>query len=72
MMGMREPAGQGRLWAINGKVPADVYQVPPLIEAKRGSTQLLVLINRTAFEHPIHLHGHAFRVLTRNCREEPR
>jgi FtsP/CotA-like multicopper oxidase with cupredoxin domain len=33
---------------------------------------LLVLENRTAFEHPIHLHGHSFRVLTRNGREAPR
>lgn len=70
-MDMRELAGRGRLWAINGQVPEDVYRDAPLIEAKRGSTQRIELVNQTAFEHPIHLHGHSFRVLSRNGREEP-
>ncbi len=70
-MGMRELAGKGRLWAINGKVPDDIYQEPPLLKAKRGSSQIVELVNRTAFEHPIHLHGHSFRVISRNGEDEP-
>ena len=68
---MRELAGRGRLWAINGMVPEDLYREAPLIQAKLGSTQLIELVNRTAFEHPIHLHGHSFRVLARNNEKEP-
>jgi FtsP/CotA-like multicopper oxidase with cupredoxin domain len=68
---MRELAGRGRLWAINGQVPEDLYREAPLFEVKRGSTVLIALENRTAFEHPIHLHGHTFRFLTRNGEKEP-
>ncbi len=71
MMGIRELAQAGKLWAINGQIPEDVYQDPPLLKAAKGSTQIVELVNRTAFEHPIHLHGHIFRVLSRNGQDEP-
>jgi FtsP/CotA-like multicopper oxidase with cupredoxin domain len=71
MMGMRELAGQGRLWAINGAVPDDVYTEPPLLSVAAGSSHIVELVNRTAFEHPMHLHGHTFRVISRNGRDEP-
>jgi FtsP/CotA-like multicopper oxidase with cupredoxin domain len=71
MMGMRELAGKGRLWAINGSVPDDVYTEPPLLNAATGSSQIIEMVNRTAFEHPIHLHGHTFRVISRNGQDEP-
>jgi FtsP/CotA-like multicopper oxidase with cupredoxin domain len=70
-IGMRELAGKGRLWAINGQVPDDIYREPPLLKAKRGSSQIIELVNRTAFEHPIHLHGHSFRVISRDGEDEP-
>lgn len=66
MMGMRELAAMGRLWAINGQVPDDLYQEPPLLKAGLGSSHVIELVNRTAFEHPIHLHGHGFRILSRD------
>ena len=34
----------------------------------RGQSYVLKLVNDTAWHHPIHLHGHAFRVLMRNGR----
>ncbi len=71
MMGMRELAGKGRLWAINGSVPDDVYKEPPLLNAATGSSHIIEMVNRTAFEHPIHLHGHTFRVISRNGQDEP-
>ena len=43
---------------------------PPTLE--RGRTHLLALRNDTAFPHPMHLHGFAFRVLARNGRPSPR
>jgi FtsP/CotA-like multicopper oxidase with cupredoxin domain len=71
MMGIRELAQKGRLWAINGQIPEDVYQEPPLLQAARGSSHVIELVNQTSFEHPIHLHGHVFRVLSRNGEDEP-
>ncbi len=66
MMDLRELAEKGRIWAIDGKVPDDVYNEPPLLSFGSGSSHVIELINRTAFEHPIHLHGHVFRLLERN------
>lgn len=62
---MRTLASQGLLWAINGEViPEPLKQ--PLLTLKRGQSCVLALKNDTAFVHPIHLHGHAFRVLSRD------
>lgn len=71
MMGIRELAEKGRLWAINGRIPEDLYRDPPLLTLATGSSHIIELVNRTAFEHPIHLHGHSFRVLSRNGADEP-
>ncbi|MGI9488388.1 MAG: multicopper oxidase family protein [Geminicoccaceae bacterium] len=71
MMDMRELVDKGRLWAINGRVPDEIYREPPLLRSKIGASQIIEMVNRTAFEHPIHLHGHVFRVLKRNGRNEP-
>jgi FtsP/CotA-like multicopper oxidase with cupredoxin domain len=53
-------------WAINKTSwPEDGHQrlPPPLFEVARGRTQLLELVNATPHMHPIHLHGHFFKVL---------
>lgn len=63
---MRDLVEAGRLWAINGTVPEDMYAAEPLLTASQGESRVLQMANLTAFPHPIHLHGHAFRVLTRN------
>jgi len=60
---MRDLAQAGKLWAINGTVPEDVLTAPPLLRLRAGTSHLIELVNRTAFDHPIHLHGHSFRVL---------
>jgi len=52
-------------WAING-VAGKGHDDAPLLELKLGSHYVLVLRNDTGWDHPIHLHGHSFRVLTRN------
>ncbi len=72
MMGADAPAmieqmRQGRMWFVNGRA-AQSHDNPPLIEAERGSTQLIAMENRTGWWHPIHLHGHAFRVISRDGR----
>ncbi len=63
---MRELAQLGRLWATNGRVPRDAHFDPPLLRLDLGRSYIFQLSNQTAFEHPIHLHGHVFRVISRN------
>jgi len=57
--------GSGAMWAING-VAAEGHSMKPILTLVRGNTYILAIDNRTAWYHPIHLHGHSFRVITRN------
>jgi FtsP/CotA-like multicopper oxidase with cupredoxin domain len=68
MMGMG-----GATWAINGMSMSGDGQtdMPPLVTLKRGQTCVLVLRNETAWWHPMHLHGHSFRVISRNGKPNP-
>jgi FtsP/CotA-like multicopper oxidase with cupredoxin domain len=34
---------------------------------KKGSSERLVFRNDTAWPHPIHLHGHVFKIVNRNA-----
>lgn len=54
-------------WAING-VAASHHVHEPMLTVRRGAHVLLAMHNDTAWHHPIHLHGHVFRVLSRNGR----
>ena len=63
MMGGR----RGMAWTVNGKaVDPNDHSHEPILELSRGSSHVLELVNDTAWHHPIHLHGHTFRVLTRD------
>ncbi len=55
----------GLVWAING-VAATGHVHEPLFTLERNRPCVLELVNDTAWHHPIHLHGHSFRVITRN------
>lgn len=61
MQGMRHDG----IWTING-VSATGHVRDPLLTLARGRSYVLALHNDTAWHHPIHLHGHSFRVLSRN------
>lgn len=63
----------GPLWAINGEsMTRDSPDgMPPLLTLKRGRTAVLTFRNETAWWHPMHLHGHSFKVLTRNGASVP-
>ena len=52
-------------WTVNG-VSATGHVHDPIITTPQGRTLVLDMINDTAWWHPIHLHGHSFRVLSRN------
>jgi FtsP/CotA-like multicopper oxidase with cupredoxin domain len=64
MMGM----GGGAVWAINGhSMTGDGNAgMPPLFRIKRGRSCVLDFRNETAWWHPMHLHGHSFKILTRD------
>jgi FtsP/CotA-like multicopper oxidase with cupredoxin domain len=66
--GMRGMMGGGAMWAINGvAVPDDdMAHMKPILTLARGKSYILAINNQTAWYHPIHLHGHSFRVITRN------
>ena len=68
--GARQPLGQlfrehQLAWAING-IAVKGHVSAPLITLKRGTSCVLVVENDTQWHHPLHLHGHLFRVITRN------
>jgi FtsP/CotA-like multicopper oxidase with cupredoxin domain len=54
---------RGLFWTVNGAaVPEHDNQHSPILALRRGQSYVLELVNETAWHHPIHLHGHAFRV----------
>jgi FtsP/CotA-like multicopper oxidase with cupredoxin domain len=55
----------GLAWAING-VAAKGHMMDPLLVLDRGRPYVFVIANDTAWHHPMHLHGHAFRVVKRD------
>jgi len=55
----RQPEG---LWSINGRSPRG-HAHEPLLRLKRGRSYILEVENDTAWHHPFHLHGVAFRTL---------
>jgi FtsP/CotA-like multicopper oxidase with cupredoxin domain len=68
MMGMRN----GMAWTVNGKAVADDrHGHEPIFTAAHGRSHIVELVNDTSWHHPIHLHGHVFRVLSRNGKPAP-
>jgi FtsP/CotA-like multicopper oxidase with cupredoxin domain len=68
-MGMDMPGMSHRaVWAINGQsMTGDGHAgMPPLLTVRRGCSVALTIVNETAWWHPMHLHGHSFRILKRN------
>jgi FtsP/CotA-like multicopper oxidase with cupredoxin domain len=45
--------------------------MPPLFRIARGRSCALDFRNETAWWHPMHLHGHSFRVLSRDGVQVP-
>ncbi|MNO97362.1 Multicopper oxidase mco [compost metagenome] len=61
------------LWQINGVAwqggEEHKHSAPPLAKLKEGQSYIFVLRNMTQYQHPIHLHGLAFKVLDSDRRE---
>jgi FtsP/CotA-like multicopper oxidase with cupredoxin domain len=67
-MGMGMMGGRHRMaWTVNGKaMPDNGHAHDPILELRLGRSYVLELVNDTQWHHPIHLHGHVFRVITRD------
>ncbi|HEX5092655.1 MAG TPA: multicopper oxidase family protein [Burkholderiales bacterium] len=71
MMGNMSAMRRGMAWAVNGTSGScgeGTSAFDPLFVLRKGRSYVLNLVNDTAWHHPIHLHGHSFRVITRNGR----
>jgi FtsP/CotA-like multicopper oxidase with cupredoxin domain len=65
MGGMMRGMQHSGIWAING-VAATGHVMEPFLRLQRDRSYVLAMRNDTAWHHPMHLHGHAFRVIARN------
>jgi len=72
MMGRmpRFASARGMAWTVNGK-PIKDHDAEPILALAQGRSVILELVNDTLWAHPIHLHGHVFRVLSRDGRSAP-
>ncbi|OGA12842.1 MAG: copper oxidase [Betaproteobacteria bacterium RIFCSPHIGHO2_12_FULL_69_13] len=61
MMGMM----RGMAWTVNGRQIGE-HDMDPILKLGLGRSYAFELVNDTQWHHPIHLHGHVFRVLTRD------
>jgi FtsP/CotA-like multicopper oxidase with cupredoxin domain len=60
-------AKQGLAWTMNYNAQHEhALMHEPLLHLKKGESVILHMINETDFVHPMHLHGHFFRVLAIN------
>ena len=61
---------RGVFWTVNGKPLGHDHQAhAPLLGLKLGQSYAVEFVNDTGWHHPIHLHGHVFRVLSKNGKE---
>ena len=69
MMGSMPMTGMmgGAAWTVNG-APIAEHDHHPILTLGLGRSYVMDLVNDTQWHHPIHLHGHAFRVISRNGR----
>jgi FtsP/CotA-like multicopper oxidase with cupredoxin domain len=62
---MMDMMQSGKIRFING-VATLGHVMEPMLTLARGRSYVLSLTNETMWWHPMHLHGHAFRVISRN------
>lgn len=65
---------QNLFWIINGRAWPDRDHArlpPPLAAFERGRSYVFVLRNDSEFAHPIHIHGHTFKLLRSSRQKGP-
>ena len=70
MGSMMDMMHSGKIWFING-VAAEGHVMDPMLTLEQDRSHVIAMTNATAWHHPIHLHGHSFRVLSRNGKSTP-
>lgn len=65
LQNMMQVMRDGKAWAVNGVIAAG-HTPAPMFTLARNRSYVLALHNDTAWHHPMHLHGHSFRVIRRN------
>ena len=66
-------AKQGLAWTMNYNAQHEhALMHEPLLTLSSGEHVLLHMVNETDFQHPMHLHGHFFRVVAVNGTVNPR
>lgn len=55
------------VWSMNGKTVSET----DVIKIRKGENIRMVITNNTMMRHPMHLHGHYFRVLNKNGEYSP-
>lgn len=69
-MGIETAHHGNGFWFLNGQA-GEGHDHAPLLLLQEGRSHVISMTNATAFHHPIHLHGHSFRVLARDGRPTP-
>ena len=66
--GMGMMGGKHRMaWTVNGEAMPDTgHAHEPILKLALGRSYRLELVNDTQWHHPIHLHGHVFRLISRD------
>ena len=65
---------EGIFWSINRKPWPGMtggFRPPPLAELTKGKSYIFEIFNGSRYTHPMHLHGHTFRVLSSTKRKLP-
>ncbi|MCS7475349.1 multicopper oxidase family protein [Umezawaea endophytica] len=57
---------QGRFGYVSSLINGRLYPAVPTLVVARGDRVKVRIANRSVIDHPIHLHGHRVRVLSRN------
>jgi FtsP/CotA-like multicopper oxidase with cupredoxin domain len=65
MKDIMETMRRGKMWFMNG-VAMTSHVMDPMLTLRKGRTAVIAMSNETTWWHPMHLHGHAFRVVSRN------
>ena len=65
MGSMMDMMHKKKMWFING-VAAEGHVMDPMLNLKRDRSYIIRMTNASAWHHPIHFHGHSFRVISRN------
>lgn len=60
-----EPWQAGLVRGMNG-IAAARHDLAPALALARGRTHVVRIVNRSVWHHPMHLHGHSFRVIARD------